>query len=81
METTVKVGEESKDLIAILKTLDEAYNAFDKYIDKYFGKDNTSIRSTEDDFYSKWCGVKGVVEDCLSQAMIQNLRDSNFGSI
>lgn len=81
MESTVKVSEESKDLIVILKTLNEAYDAFGEYIDKYFGKDNTSIRPIGDDFYSKWCEVVGVVENCLSSAMIQNLRDTNFGSI
>lgn len=81
METTVKVGDESKDLISILKILNEAYDAFDKYLDKYFGKDNASIRPIENDFFNKWCDVMGVVEDCLSGVMIQNLRDTEFGSI
>lgn len=81
METTVKVCEQSQELIAILKKHNETYNMFVDYLDKHYGKNRGTELSFEEDFYDKWCGMTSVVEDCLGKIMIGELRDSDFKSI
>lgn len=80
METTVKVGEQSKDLIEILKQFNIAYNMFMMYMNRYYGEKHQE-RKSEDEFYDKWCEVTSVVEDHLCKAMLWELRETDFTSI
>lgn len=81
MESTVKVSEESKDLIEILKVFNKAYNMFFEYGEKYYGRENKGYAEESDHFCSKWCDVTNVVEKFLANAMIAELRETNFTSI
>ena len=81
METTIKVCEESRDLIAILKQFNIAYDMFGEYMEKYYGKDRGASCEFGTDFYSKWCSVTSIVEDCLTKTMICNLRETHFSTI
>lgn len=81
METTVKVCEQSQELIAVLKKFNEAYDMFYAYMDKQYGKDRGTEFSFEEDFYNRWCDVTSIVDDCLCKAMIWELRESKFESI
>lgn len=80
METTIKVSEESADLIAILKQFNIAYDMFVEYLDKHYGKKRGKDEN-EERFYDTWCDVTSVVEKYLSQAMFWELRESHFTSI
>lgn len=81
METTVKVCEQSQELIAILQKFNECYDMFCAYMDKHYGENRGRSCSFEEDFYDKWCDVTSIVDDCLCKSMIGELRETRFASI
>ncbi len=80
METTIEVGEQSRDLIDILKQFNVAYEMFQTYMEKHYGPHH-GYKEDDTRFYDAWCGVTHVVEDILCQVMLWELRDSHFTSI
>ncbi len=80
METTIKVGEQSRDLIDILQQLNVAYDMFKSYLDKHYGLQR-GYNEGETKFYNAWCDVTHIVERFLCEEMLWELRESKFTSI
>lgn len=81
METTIKVGEQSRDLIDILEQFNIGYDMFQTYMEKYYTDAERLEMKVDEDFYHSWCKMINVVEDHLSKIMIYELTESHFTSI